>query len=185
MADGTMQDLSIYCSEEDDLCDISLLDTSFTVCEEENGSRTFFGGVGLARGVPVESLKKFDIKVYCVKENELIVDPSLEPDAILPGDLSFIHTDVLRRGGPGITYWKVSNTGKSAKRRSKRSITNKTGGKVNNYQQKLYGIDVQDGTLQELTIKCDDEDICDLSLIDASFSTCIENIPGDIFLGEW
>lgn len=171
MADGTMQDLSIYCSEEDDLCDISLLDTSFTVCEEENGSRTFFGGVGLARGVPVESLKKFDIKVYCVKENELIVDPSLEPDAILPGDLSFIHTDVLRRGGPGITYWKVSNTGKSLE--------------VNNYQQKLYGIDVQDGTLQEITIKCDDEDICDLSLIDASFSTCIENIPGDIFLGEW
>jgi len=129
----------------------------------------FYQGVGVARNIPQNSLDDFDIRLYCLSADEIEVDindPSREPDAILTGNFASLQDGILRRTGPGFNYYKIS----------------KPASPTDDFSQKLYGPDTEDGSKQGLTITCAGG-LCDIILADASFSTCINNIPGDIFLG--
>eukprot|EP00588_Corethron_pennatum_P029921 CAMPEP_0194323868 /NCGR_PEP_ID=MMETSP0171-20130528/26010_1 /TAXON_ID=218684 /ORGANISM="Corethron pennatum, Strain L29A3" /LENGTH=604 /DNA_ID=CAMNT_0039082611 /DNA_START=46 /DNA_END=1860 /DNA_ORIENTATION=- len=164
---GSNHLLNIYCNN-DKLCNIDLLAGSFDTCRAINGL-DFYRGFGVARNILQDSLDDFEIKLYCLTAVELEVDindPSRKPDAILTGNISRLQDGLLRRTGPGFTYYLVS----------------KPASPKNDFAQKLYGIDVEDGSAQGLALACAGG-LCDITLQDASFSTCINNIAGDIYLG--
>ena len=72
--------MEILCSQF--TCDITLSDSSWGICKALVG-QSFFNGVGIAYGVPRDSLSDFDIEVYCLEQNELEIDYDREPDATL------------------------------------------------------------------------------------------------------
>jgi len=119
--------------------------------------------------IPQDSLDDFEIKLYCLTKVELevdITDPSRKHDAILTGNFSRLQDGLLRRTGPGFTYY----------------LSSKPASPTNDFVQRLVGLDLEDGSSQVLTIVCAGG-LCDINLQDASFSTCIDNIAGDIYLG--
>jgi len=167
--DGTGQHLSILC-DSDMLCDIILTDFRFSTCAAINSNTgSFFKGVAIAKGVPKDSIDDFTLDLYCLQTDELEVDvddPSRAPDTTLVGNLGSLKEGVLQRFGPGFMYYK-------------RSLPRSSEGDIS---QKLLGIDTEDGSLQTLTLECS-EGFCNISLIDASFSSCRALTPGGLFLG--
>lgn len=162
--DGSGQWLTIFCNRYES-CDLILHDPSFSTCSGITGVN-LFRGVGLATNIHRDSLNDFDIKLYCLGTDELVVDPTRAPDAILTGNLASLQDGILSRTGPGFTYYESLNPASFAK----------------NFAQTLSGIDTEDGSTQALTIRCL-VGLCDITLQDVSFSTCIENISGDRFAG--
>jgi len=165
--DGSNSGLNIYCND-DKLCDINLLDASFDTCSAINGL-DFYRGFGVARNIPQDSLDQFEIQLYCLTTEELDVDinnPSRKPDAILTGNISRLQDGLLRRTGPGFAYY----------------LQSRPSSPTNDFVKRLVGIDVEDGSFQTLTVACA-RGLCDITLGDASFSTCIDKITGDIYLG--
>lgn len=116
-------------------------------------------------------MDKFDIELYCLKKDERDIDYDREPDQILTGDLALVRDGILRRTGPGFRYAKTAPT------------ENEEGFSVyKDFTQRLFGSDTEDGSIQSIGLVCK-EGLCDIELGDSSFGTCIENIPGDTYLG--
>ena len=162
------QFLGILCTKE--MCDITLEDTSWSICRALVG-QSFYNGLGIAKGVPRESLSDFDIELYCLREDERVIDYDREPDATLTGNLAHVREGIIQRTGPGYTYI--------------RSTPNEVEEPFSVYQDfalSLDGVDTEDGSRQLIEIVCK-SGLCDVELADTSFSTCIENIPSDIYLG--
>ena len=152
------------------MCDIILSDTSWRTCKALVG-QSFYNGVGIAKDVPRDSLSNFEIELYCLQENQRLIDYDREPDATLPGNLKLVREGILQRTEPGINYIKT--------------YPNEVEEPFSIYQDfalTLIGVDTEDASEQFLTVDCV-EGLCDIELADTSFSTCIENIPGDRYLG--
>ena len=162
------QSLGIICTLSN--CDITLRDTSWSSCKALVG-QSFYNGVGIAKDVPRDSLSNFDIELYCLEDDERVIDYNREPDATLTGNLKLARDGIIQRTGPGYTYI--------------RNAPNEVEEPFSVYQDfalTLDGLDTEDGSTQVLQILCQ-RGLCDIELGDSSFSTCIENIPGDIYLG--
>ena len=117
------------------------------------------------RDIPQDSLDDFEIRLYCLEENELevdITDLSRAPDALLTGNLVSNQEGIIHRTGPGFTYYLRSNTADSTSRFS--------------------GTDTEDGSLQALDLVCDNG-LCNVTLTDSSFSTCIKELNLPFFGG--
>ena len=160
------QSLDIDCTQMD--CDITLRDSSWSSCKASTG-QSFNNGVGIAKGVPRGSLSDFDIELYCLEEDRSI-DYDREPDATLQGNLAHVRDGIIRTG-PGTNYIKSS--------------PNEVEEPFSVYQDfalTLTGLDTEDGSEQFLEILCEGG-LCDVELTDTYFSTCVEAIPGDRYLG--
>jgi len=165
--DGTNQVLSMYC--ENGLCNVRLNDIVFTTCIEVTGN-SYFGGVAIADGIPEDSLDNFDLDLYCLQKGKLEIDLDKDtPVTTLKGDMNFLEKGVIRRTSTGFTYFSNFRGDLSA---DKPSVPHN-----GNY----YGLDTEDGSSQNLEIFCEGG-LCDVTLGDASFSTC-SAITGDPFFG--
>ena len=161
--------MSLLCTQEK--CDITLSDTSWSTCKDLVGGQSFFQGVGVANNVPRDSLSDFDIKLYCLEADERVIDYDRQPNQILPGNLVLVQDGILQRPDPGITYLKFAP-----------NEVEKPFSVYEDIALSLVGTDTEDGSIQFLNIDCE-KGLCDIELTDTSFSTCIENIPGDTYLG--
>jgi hypothetical protein len=134
----------------------------------------FFRGLGVARGVPQNSLDNFNISLYCLGVDELTIDiddPNRSPDDDLVGDLSFLADGIVRRTGRGVTYQKTSS-----------KATNGIGAPRKDIAMRMIGMDIEDGSMQYIDLLCI-KGLCDITLQDVSFSTCINFTTADIYLG--
>ena len=89
------------------LCDVVLIDSSFSTCKDENSGIGFayLGGIARADNVPQDSLHDFDLNLYCVTDLDSLdrIDYSVDP-IILAGNLVFLEDGLVRRLGPGKHY---------------------------------------------------------------------------------
>ena len=160
--------MNILCTLEK--CDIILEELSFSACKALVG-QSFFQGIGVAKNIPRDSLDSFDIKLYCLEEDELNIDYDREPDEFLTGNLTRVRHGILQRTGPGITYLKQYPKEVKDAFSVYEDIT-----------LSFRGTDTEDGSHQVLQLVCQGG-LCDITLADTSFGTCIDNIPGDLYLG--
>ena len=119
------------------------------------------------RDIPQDSLDDFEIRLYCLEENELEVDIndlSRAPDAMLTGNLVSNQEGIIHRTGPGFTYYLRSNTADSVVVSESSSVIS---------TNRLLGVDTEDGSTQALDLVCEN-DLCNVTLTDSSFSTCIQ-----------
>ena len=141
--DGSPQSIALLCDEDEKTCDVTLRDSRFSTCEQKLGTGTFFGGVGIAKGVPVTSLRDFQIELFCVENKGGSIDFTEEPTTTLTGDLEFLPNGQLRRTGPGFFYSKLTVFTENGK---------KTSGDIDdlgyNVNGKFVGVDVSDGSQQ-------------------------------------
>ncbi len=153
-------------------CDITLSETSWNFCETLGVGRSFFNGVAIAKDVPRGSLSDFEVKLYCLEQNELVIDYNREPDTTLPGNLALVRDGIIQRTEPGTNYIRIGP-----------NEVEKPFSIYEDIALSLIGPDTEDGSQQFLTVDCK-EGLCDIELADTTFSTCIENIPvlGDIYL---
>jgi len=161
--DGSGQSLQILCMEG--FCDVTLGDTSFSTCSAITGD-LFFGGVAIARGIPEDSLDDFSLNLYCLAKGKNQFDST--PTGTLTGNLLGLQDGIIRRTGPGFTYFK-----KSSKPESMMNQVS-TG-------QYLNAADTKGGTVQSFDILCADGK-CDVTYGESSFIIC-EDITGYSFLG--
>jgi len=166
--DGSIQDLRFVCTLHS--CDIELYDTSFSTCKELVG-QSFYTGVGVAKNVLRDSLDNFDIDLYCMGKEDREIDYDRDPDQILTGNLVLDRDGILHRTGPGYSYLKQSP-----------NENDDTYSVYKNITQRFYGSDTEDASTQDMTLDCQGG-FCDITLGDSSFSTCIDKIPGDTYLG--
>ncbi len=161
--------MDILCTQV--TCDIILSDTSWSGCKGLV-SQSFYQGAGIAKVVPRDSLSNFNIKSYCLKDDERVVDYE-KPHQLLSGNLTLVRDGILQRTGtgPGIKYIKIG--------------PNEVEEPFSVYKDialQLIGLDTEDASTQILTLDCKGG-LCDVELGDTSFSTCIKDIPGDRYLG--
>lgn len=162
------QFIDILCTRED--CDITLSDNSWSICKDLL-SQSFYQGIAIAKDVPRESLSDFEIKLYCLEENERVINYNRTSDATLTGNLALVRDGIIQRTGPGTNYIRIGP-----------NEVEKPFSIYEDIALSLIGPDTEDGSEQYLSVDCQ-EGFCDIELADTSFSTCIENIPGDIYLG--
>ena len=144
--DGSPQSIALLCDEVEKTCDITLRDSRFSTCEQILGTGSFFGGVGIAKGVPVKSLDDFSIELFCVENKGGTVDFTKQPTTTLTGDIEILPNGQLRRTGPGFFYSSISVFAENGK---------KTFGDIDdlgyNVNGQFVGIDVSDGS-QEVSM---------------------------------
>jgi len=164
--DGSDQRVVIECSSG--YCDITLFDFAFSTCSLLTGS-PYFGGVAAARNISEDMLDSFTLNLFCVQPGKLIDIENDEPSTSLTGDMTFPEDGVIYRSGPGFNYFNVL---KSSDESTKSSNSSEIADGL------YYGIDTEDGSLQQIKIICT-EAACDIMMSDFSFSTCFE------LLGEY
>ena len=139
--DGSPQSIALLCDEVEKTCDITLRDSRFSTCEQILGTGSFFGGVGIAKGVPIKSLDEFSIELFCVENKGGTVDFTKQPTTTLTGDIEILPNGQLRRTGPGFFYSTISVFAENGK---------KTFGDIDdlgyNVNGKFVGNDVSDGS---------------------------------------
>ncbi|KAL7455667.1 hypothetical protein ACHAWC_007212 [Mediolabrus comicus] len=169
LRDGSVQFMDLDCTRSE--CDILLSDSSWTSCKALLG-QSFYQGVGIAKGVPRGSLSNFDIELYCLEDDVRFVNYTREPDTILPGNLILDRDGILKRTGldTETTYIKIGP-----------NEVEEPFSVYEDFALSLVGLDTEDASQQFLTIDCK-RGFCDIELADTSFSTCIDAIPGDIYL---
>ena len=144
--DGSPQSIALLCDEVEKTCDLTLRDSRFSTCEQILGTGSFFGGVGIAKGVPIKSLDDFSIKLFCVENKGGTVDFTKQPTTTLTGDIEILPNGQLRRTGPGFFYSTISVFAENGK---------KTFGDIDdlgyNVNGKFVGNDVSDGS-QEVSM---------------------------------
>lgn len=97
LEDGTLQSLSLIC--KDGLCDIWLGDIQFSTCAKITGN--IFGGLGVARDVPQDSLHDFKMDLYCFRDaSETQIDYSKPPASTLTGNMDFLPNGGIQYKGP-------------------------------------------------------------------------------------
>ncbi len=161
--------MTVFCTQK--TCDLSLDGISFIYCKDLLG-QSFFNGVAIAKNVPRESLDKVDFELYCLSKEERAIDYDREPDRIVAGELALVRHGIIQRGiGPGIKYMKIGP-----------NQVEDAFSVYEDFSLRLFGKDTKDGSNQFLFLDCKNG-VCDIELADTSFSRCIENIPGDIYLG--
>ncbi len=97
--DGSTQTLPIFCNKDSRLCNITIADSSWDTCRRIN-SNIFYKGIGVARNVEQDSLKDFDVSLYCIGPDEIEVDindPNRDPNQILTENLDSIGDGILHR----------------------------------------------------------------------------------------
>jgi len=161
--DGTSQILTIYC--KDGLCDVDLGDLGYSSCTRISGD-PFFGGVAYARQVPVESLNSFTLDLFCLGPGETQFGST--PTGTLTGNLEVLKDGIVRRTGPGFTYFQ--NFGKSG---------SMAGGQVGTGKY-LNPSSVIDGSRSNYDILCLDG-FCDVILKDYIFPQCVTLIGTNYF----
>jgi len=102
--DGTSQNMQLYC--QDGMCDVQLGDTRFSTCTIITGE-LFLGGIAIATNVPKQSLDDFTLDLYCFKAGE--AQFSSTPTGTITGSMIILQDGILRRTGPGFTYYLVSD----------------------------------------------------------------------------
>jgi len=161
--DGSEQKLEILCI--DDLCDVTLNDLIFSTCFPVVGG--FFGGLAVARDIPIDDLCDFELPLYCRAPNEALINYDAEPSAILTGNVLSSPGGGLFREGPGFYYYKTSDPDiKSLPSPEIDGAIDITG--------YYTGKDIEDGSSQLLSIFCGDSNSCDIAITDSSFSICTE-----------
>ncbi len=102
--------LQINCKEG--FCDLSLIDSSFSSCRDQNSgiAYSYLGGIAVAENVPQNSLHDFQLELFCVEDASSIggIDYDVTP-IILTGNLVFLEDGIIRRTGPGFNYFASSN----------------------------------------------------------------------------
>ena len=102
--------LQINC--EEGFCDLSLIDSSFSSCKDQNSgiAYSYLGGIAVAENVPQNSLHDFQLELFCVEDASSIgsIDYDVTP-IILTGNLVFLEDGIIRRTGPGFNYFASSN----------------------------------------------------------------------------
>ena len=98
--DSSEQLIQLTCSGG--VCEIILLDSLFATCGG------IFGGIGLARNIPQDSLNDFEISLYCKQSSDSVIDVNGEPSGTLDGSLAFLSDGGIHRKGPDFIYYKVS-----------------------------------------------------------------------------
>jgi len=86
---GSPQTVSVLCYEG--LCDIDLWDPSFRPCMALNG-RNLWNGVATARGVSENSLDNFELSLFCLPKDQVVVDIDTDtPSSTLKGDFVLLQ----------------------------------------------------------------------------------------------
>jgi len=138
--------------------------------------RTPNQGVGFAKGVNRALIGDgFVIERFCVKEGEFIINPSDEPDETFTMKLELVEDGIVRAtskdNGMDITQLKRWAAEDSQLFSIYEDITLGSN-----------GFDTEDGSFQLVIVECEDG-LCDITLQDSSFSTCVEALSSVFFLG--
>jgi len=151
--DGANQIMNIYC--KDGMCDVHLGDLGFSTCTLITGD-PFFGGIAIARNVPEESLDDFKLDLYCLGVGQ--TQFSSTPTGTLTGSMIVLKDGIIRRTGPGFTFYLVSDNNGS------------TDVQIGNGKYLNNGY-TTDGSRSSYEILCA-EGKCDVVLEDTIFPAC-------------
>ena len=187
---GNPSYLFLSCDPKNNLCDIILqAGGRFSNCDESDPNP--FNGLGIAKNIPRDQLGDFQIKLYCKKQGETEIDLLGMPSTYLVGNIEFLSDGIIRRGGPGIVYYKANNpvvkdmTSVNSKKNKMKNLASKTSSDSVSppLNGQYIGTDTEDGSGQLLTLICrEDDKLCDIDLFDVLWSTC-KDLNGLEFFG--